>query len=279
MSAAALPWRGPGPGRPDLPLPPARMPLRSAGQIRKRWRYVGFFGEEVMLCAARAQVGPLSQCFWVFWDREGRRADAHTALRPGSREVTLDGPNLEIEARGLRASLRLAESTPIESICPSGSGWGWTRKRAGMAIEGTVEVPGRRWQVAGFGVDDESAGYHQRHTSWRWSAGVGKAADGRPLAWNLVEGVNDPPTNSERAIWLGGEPSEPPPVRFEGATAIDLGAGDRLDFTAESAHGRDDNYLLFRSRYRHNFGSFSGSLGGVELSAGLGVMEEHDAVW
>lgn len=279
MSPDSIPWRGPGPGRPDLPLPPAPMPLRCAGQNRKRWRYVGFFGEEVMLCAARAQVGPLSQCFWVFWDRQGRRADDHTALRPGSREVRLDGPSLEIEARGLRASLHLGECAPIESICSSGSGWGWTRKRAGVPVEGTIEVPGRRWQVSGFGVDDESAGYHQRHTSWRWSAGVGHAADGRPLAWNLVEGVNDPVENSERAIWLDGEPGEPAPVHFDGATAIDSAAGGRLAFASESAHARDDNYLLFRSRYRHNFGSFSGNLGGIELADGLGVMEEHDAVW
>jgi hypothetical protein len=255
------------------------MPLRSAGQNRKRWRYLGFFGEEMMLCAARAQVGPLSQCFWVLWDRQGGRADAHTALRPGSREVTLDGPNLEIEAHGLRASLRLGESAPIESICPSGGGWGWTRKRAGMPIEGVIEVPGRRCQVSGFGVDDESAGYHQRHTSWRWSAGVGQSADGRPLAWNLVEGVNDPATSSERAIWLDGEPSEPAPVRFDGVAAIEFAGGTRLDFVSESAHARDDNYLLLRSRYRHNFGSFAGSLDGIEVADGLGVMEEHDAVW
>lgn len=279
MSTVSLPWRGPGPGQPDLPLPPARMPLRSAGQNRKRWRYVGFFSDELMLCAARAQVGPLTQSFWVLWDHQSGHPAAHTALRPGSREVTLDGPHLEIKARDLRASLQLGECEPIESICSSGSGWGWTRKRAGMAIEGTVEVGGRQRQVSGFGVDDESAGYHQRQTSWRWSAGVGHAADGRPLAWNLVEGVNDPPRDSERAIWLAGEPSEPAPVRFDGVKAIAFADGDQLDFASVSAHARDDNYLLFRSRYRHNFGSFSGSLAGTDLADGLGVMEEHDAVW
>jgi hypothetical protein len=38
--------------------------------------------------------------------------------------------------------------------------------------------------------------------------------------------------------------------------------------------------LLVRSSYRQPFGSFSGSLpGGVELAAGLGVLEEHDVYW
>ncbi len=52
------PWRGPGAGRPDLPLPPAPMPLWRDSALRKRWRYVGFYGEELMLCAARAETGP-----------------------------------------------------------------------------------------------------------------------------------------------------------------------------------------------------------------------------
>lgn len=277
--SGGLPWRGPGPGRPELPLPPGPMPLRRDGQTRKRWRYVGLYGEELMLCAARAQVGPFSQSFWVLWDRARGEQLAHTAMRPGSREVRLDGPSLEIEARGLRASLRLGETSPVETICPSGSGWGWTRKRAGVPISGTVEVPGRRWEVAGLGVDDESAGYHRRRTSWHWSAGVGTAADGRPLAWNLVEGINDPPSGSERGVWVEGEPYEPAPVRFDGLAAVGFGDGSRLAFASESERARDENLVLLRSRYRHRFGSFSGSLDGIELASGLGVMEQHDAVW
>lgn len=279
MTPAQIPWRGPGDGRPDLPLPPGPMPLRRDGQTRKRWRYVGVFGPELMLCAARAEVGPLGQSFWVMWDREGRRHDARTTLRPGSREVRMDGPSLEIDSPGLRASLRLGEGAPIESICPSGSGWGWTRKRAGVPVEGTVEVPGRSWQISAHAVDDESAGYHQRHTSWRWSAGVGRDSDGRSLAWNLVEGVNDPAENSERAIWVDGEPFEPAPVRFRGSEAIEFPGGAALDFASESSHARDENFLLFSSHYRHRFGTFSGALGDLQLTEGLGVMEQHDAVW
>lgn len=255
------------------------MPLRLAGQTRKRWRYIGFYGEELMLCAARAQVGPLSQSFWVLWDRGSGEQLAHTAMRPGSREVRMDGPSLEIEARELRASLRLGEATPIETICPSGSGWGWTRKCAGVPIEGEIEVEGNRRQVAGLGVDDQSAGYHRRRTSWHWSAGVGTATDGRPVAWNLVEGINDPVEHSERAIWVDGLPSEPTPVHFEGVSAIDQGQGRRLAFSAESERARNENFLLVRSRYRHQFGSFSGRLGDLELASGLGVMEQHDALW
>lgn len=257
---------------------PAALPLFERRQLRKRWRYVGVFAEELMLCAARAEVGPLAQSFWVLLDRRSGQQWSHTALRPGSREVTMEGPRLDIHGPDLRASLHLGEVTPIEVTCPSGHASAWTRKRVGMTVEGTVEVPGQSWKVEARGVDDESAGHHQRHTSWNWSAGVGTAADGRPVAWNLVTGINDPPTGSERAIWIDGEPTEPAPVSFEAADEIGLDDGT-LHFSGESEHTHDDNYLLIRSRYRHRFGSFSGSLGGVELREGLGVMEVHDAVW
>ena len=52
MPPAQIPWRGPGPDRPDLPLPPGPMPLRRDGQTRKRWRYIGVFGPELMLLGA-----------------------------------------------------------------------------------------------------------------------------------------------------------------------------------------------------------------------------------
>jgi hypothetical protein len=255
------------------------MPLRRDGQLRKRWRYVGIFGEEVMLCAAKAQVGPLSQSFWVLWERRERRRHAHTRLRPGGGEVMFDDGRVEIRSREVRASLSLGECTPIEALCPSGSGWGWTRKRAGVPVSGTVEVAGRQRPVEALGVDDESAGYHRRLTSWHWSAGVGRAADGRAVAWNLVEGINDPAIDSERAIWIEGEPSEPQPVRFDDLAAIEFADGARLNFAEECERARDENLLLLRSRYRHRFGSFSGSLPGLTLSEGLGVMEEHDARW
>lgn len=255
------------------------MPMRSRGQTRKHWRYVGFYGAELMLCAARAQVGPLSQCFWALWDRESDSSWANTRLRPGSDEVRMAGDTVEIEARGLRARLSLGDSAPIEAICPSGSGWGWTRKRAGVPVSGTVETPGRSWRVEGLGVDDHSAGYQQRRTSWRWSAGVGRAADGRQLAWNLVEGINDPPASSERAVWVDGEPAEPAPVAFDGLAAVEFGDGARLAFSPGSERRRRDNLLVLRSDYHHVFGDFHGSLDGIELAEGFGVMERHEALW
>lgn len=279
MGTEEIPWRGPGAGRPSLPLPPGPMPLCRDGALRKRWRYLGFYGETLMLGAARAEVGPLGQSFWMLWDRERGRSLTHTALRPGSGEVLFAGPRLTIDAPGFHAEVRLGEAEPVEAICPSGGGWGWTRKRVGVPIDGVVEMPGRRARIEGLGVDDESAGYHARRTSWRWSVGVGTAVDGRPLAWNLVAGINDPPRRSERAVWVDGVPHEPAPVSFDGLAAVRFADGSRLAFEPGAERARDDNFGLVRSTYRHRFGTFAGMLDGIPLATGRGVMESHDALW
>lgn len=276
---STLPWRGPAPGRPDLPLPPGEMPLFRNGRVRKRWRYVGVYGEEVMLCAAMVRIGPLPQSFWAVWDRSRGRRLAHTRTLAGG-EVEMDGPLVRVDAAEARAELRFGEGEAIEAVCPSGDEYAWTRKRAGVMVRGTVEAGGRRWEVEGpWGVDDVSAGYHQRRVDWLWSAGIGEASDGREVAWNLVTGINDPPRGSERAIWVQGSPSEPDPVRFRGLDGIEFADGSRLGFASESERARDDNLLLVRSRYRHQFGTFTGSLAGIELRWGRGVMEEHSALW
>jgi uncharacterized protein DUF2804 len=299
---SSLPWRGPGPGRPALPLPPDEMPLRRGGRWRKRWRYVGAYCDELLICAARVQVGKLGQTFWAIWDREGRQMWEHTRPRfPGARgEAWTEKPNdaqgiinyvadegsvVRIEARTkdgeLRAFLRLGGGRWVESVCPSGEGeYTWTRKRADVPVECDVRIGDRRWRVKARGVEDESAGYHPHHTVWSWSAGVGVATDGRSVGWNLVSGINDPPERSERAIWVDGDPFEPGPVRFEGLDAIAFDDDSRLRFSGECERRRQDNLLLVRYVYRQPLGSFSGTLpGGLELARGLGVMEHHDAHW
>lgn len=242
---------------------------------------MGVYGPELMFCAARAEVGLLGQCFWGLWDREAGEARQHTRLRPGGTEVRMEGNRVEVEYRELKVRLELAEQPALETFCPSGGGWAWTRKCAGIPISGEIELEGRRRSFEAFGVDDQSAGYHQRRTEWMWSAGVGRDRQGRPLAWNLVTGINDPPQASERGIWLDGElRPEPAPVRFDEMSGVVFAGGDQLRFVSESERARNDNFLVVRSNYRHRFGTFTGSLeGGIELAEGFGVMEQHEARW
>jgi hypothetical protein len=252
-------------------------------KFRKRWRYVAAFCDNVMVCAARVQVGPFGQTFWAVWDRERRELLERTRTRlPGARgEVWRDGPLDRIETPLMRAELRLGRGRCVEATCDNGHGNAvWTRKCCDVPVEGEVRVGERVIPVDGRGVVDETDGHHPRQTVWSWSAGVGEAADGRSIGWNLVEGINDPPSGSERAIWVDGWPEEPGPVTFEGLEAIAFADGARLGFAPESERRRSENLLVVRYRYRQPFGTFTGTLpGGVDLAYGLGVMEHHEAVW
>lgn len=297
----SLPWRGPGEGRPDdLKLPPERMPLRFAGNSRKRWRYLGAFSDEVMVCAARVQVGPVGQTFWALWDRETRALVERTVLRlPGARgEVwSEDGAGGHVdnapdegavvridakhpEAGDVRGFLRAGAGRWAECVCPNGDGgYVWTRKRE-VPVEIDLRIGDRRIRAEARGIEDESAGYHPRHTVWSWSAGVGQLTDGRPVAWNLVQGVNDPPERSERAIWIDGVPFEPGPVKFDGLDAVAFGDGSRIECSAEAERSKSESKPFVSYSYRQPFGTFTGTLeGGLELRSGMGVMESHDARW
>src|SRR5204863_7805166 len=119
-----------------------------------------------------------------------------------------------------------------------------------------VRVGERRWRVKARGIEDESAGYHPRHTVWSWSAGVGRSTDGRSVGWNLVSGINDPPERSERAIWVNGEPREPGPVSFADLGAVVFDEGSRLEFAGECERRKDERHLFVRYSYRQPFGSF-----------------------
>lgn len=251
------------------------MPLLHRRRQLKRWRYVGVYGPEFMLCAGRARVGLVPQGFWAVVE-PGRPVRDVTSLRGSG--VRFDGSRVLLDRGGVKADLLVDEGGGVESVNPHGDGYVWTRKQAGVPVRGRVVIDGRRIDVDALGVVDDTAGYHARRTSWRWCAGVGRAVGGERVGWNLVAGVNDGPVGSERSVWVDGEPVEVPPVSF----SDDLSRVDDLVFDEwpGSARVDDTNVGVFASRYRQPFGSFSGTLpNGLELAEGHGVMESHDVKW
>jgi hypothetical protein len=276
--SAPLPYRGIfGDPRPErlggLALPPAPMPSHQGWRGLKAWRYVGVFGPELMICLASVRIGPARQTFWAVWDRTAQRLHERTHLGPGA--VALSPGRACIDDRGIELDLRLEETSGIETVCRSADSYAWTRKQGGIRAHGWITIEGRRRAIDARAVVDDTAAYYQRHTRWRWSAGVGAARDGRRLAWNLVSGVNDPPRSSERTVWIDGVPTEVPPVTIDSQLTRVGG----LRFAAERTRRHDQNLVLVRSSYRQPFGTFSGDLAGVSLASGYGVMEEHDVRW
>jgi hypothetical protein len=250
------------------------MPSRHGARPLKAWRYVGVFGPEVMLCAGLVRVGRARQCFWAVWDRMAGRFFEHTRLGAG-RVVLLPG-RVRILERRIQVDLTLEEVDGVETVSRAGTAYAWTRKQGGILATGLIAIDGIPAIVDARAVVDDTAAYYPRRTEWRWSAGVGAAADGSALAWNLVSGVNDSESASERTVWVDGHPAEVGPVSF----APDLSAVGELRFSAEAERARRENLLLVRSSYRQPFGTFAGRLpDGSELAQGYGVMESHEARW
>ncbi len=233
-----------------------------------------------MLCVGSARVGVAPLNFWAVIEPDGRLLE-RTTLSAGGVHVGQD--RVSVKARDARVDLELsplAGYEPVEVVSPAGPHYVWTRKHL-MRARGLLEAGGARREIDQEAFIDDSAGYHERHTQWKWSAGVGMASGGERVAWNLVTGVHDAPVGSERTVWVDGRPAEAPPVRFGGdLDSIESDDGSRLAFSEWGARTDNTNLLLFRSRYRQPFGTFTGELpGGVELAEGYGVMEDHDVFW
>jgi len=275
-----LPIRGAGVRELPVPLPPHRLPSWRGGRPLKRWRYVGVYTPELMLCVGDAKIGPVPQRWWAVALPGG---ELHERTTFGSGGVAIDGSTVRVVAKGVRIELRLEESAGMEVVSPVNErgAYIWTRKQACVPVSGSVELDGERHAIDGDAAFiDDSAGYHPRHTVWKWSAGVGTAADGRRVGWNLIDGIHDDPAVSERTLWVEGEPQAVGPVTFaEDLTEI---AGDGIDlrFDEWSRREHSTNALIMSSAYSQPFGTFSGTLpGGLQLAEGFGVMEDHDVRW
>lgn len=262
-----------------LPLPPQALPGWRRGRPLKAWRYLGVYTAELMLCVGDARIGPARQRWWAIAWPDGRLRERTTMRRGG---VLMEPARVRVHARDVRIDLALEEPAAVETISPARGGYVWTAKRAPIGVTGVVTIGPTRHQVDGpFGFVDDSAGYHDRHTAWRWSAGVGTAADGRAVAWNLVDGIHDDPAVSERTLWVDGEPRELGPNRFaDDLSGVEFAEGGALEFTEWASRTEDTDLALLRSHYRQPFGRFTGEMpGGLVLEDGYGVMEDHDVHW
>ena len=269
-----LPARGAAVRELSLPLPPAPMPRRQGLRPLKRWRYVGVYGPELQLCVGDARIGPAPVRWWAI-------AQPGRPLREGRRGIELAPGRVRVNDGAVAIELDLEEGEPVETATAYGRSFAWTAKQADVPARGSVRVDGHTLEVDSRAVVDVSAGYHARHTAWKWSAGVGTLVDGRSVGWNLVTGIHDSPNSSERTVWLDGDAMEVDPVAFaDDLSGIGFASGEELRFHEWAAREDRTNLLVMRSYYRQPFGTFEGELpGGLRLRDGYGVMEDHEVWW
>jgi hypothetical protein len=274
------PYRGSGADRPTgVPLPPDPMPLLRSRTLLKRWHYVSFWSPELLLCAARVHVGPIVQEYWGLLDRPEKRFRQRTHyLR---RRVALLPRKVTVEDGDVSVDLPFEPDDEFEVYRPEGRAYIWSRKQFCVRATAVIRLGARTLRPQGAVFVDVNAGYHPRHTRWRWSAGAGTDQRGRSVAWSAIVGLFDTAHNSERTIWIDGVPSEIGPVQFSGdLRSVSFGEGGEISFHQEADLRQRVGLLVIKSRYDHWFGSYEGSLpAGIELRHAVGVRERQDALW
>jgi hypothetical protein len=283
MTPASInrPYRGTAAERPGgVALPPEHLGLFRAGQLRKSWHYVSFWSAELSFCAARASAGPLQQEYWGIWDRQAKQ------FREGSHRFThrvrLESNRISVVDGDVEISLTFEPSSSFEVFRPAGKAYIWSHKDYCRQARGSLRYDGKTTRsLSGVLFVDINAGYHERHTHWRWAAGAGLDEQNRLVAFNAITGLFDTPTQSERTIWIEDKAIEVGPNRFaDDLSTVSFAEGGELRFHPEALIENHDNLVLIRSDYFHWFGTYSGSMpGGIIVREAFGVRERHDALW
>ncbi|AOY88569.1 hypothetical protein BKP64_10545 [Marinobacter salinus] len=207
----------------------------------------------------------------------------------GGRNITVSAPG------GIRVDLELkGDNDPLRLVCPAGyNGWVFTRKSAGMSVEGEVRWNHRIWRCDENtrGTIDWTCGFMRRETAWNWACLAGKLADGRSLGLNLAAGVNETGM-TENALWLEGQCIRLGAARFvfdryrpggDWHVSTEDGRVD-LQFVPAGVRKEKLNVLVLASNFRQFVGTFRGHVtdeAGKKIPVeGLrGLMEDHFARW
>ena len=166
-----------------------------------------------------------------------------------------------------------------------------SQKWAGLPAQGSLVVGDKRFDLdGGFGGIDFTNGLLARETQWRWAFGCGVTTEGKPVGFNLGEGINSA-LPGENALWFGEAPSLQPEVRFTFDRAAPLtpwrirsdDGGVDLTFTGAGVHKEARNLLLVKSDFVQVAGEFRASprtrRQAIEVVGLPGVVEDQFVRW
>jgi hypothetical protein len=302
------------------PLPPIDLggiALVDRALRRKKWFYVAVASDEVWVSLAIVRMGYATSAFAFVFDVPARRMLVdRTVLGPPRAAEIVDDPHasgmvarfafgrskLALERRGTSCELtvRLAdvaidvffdESTAppsVAAIAQLGPDLvSATEKRALAKVRGSVVAAGRRISLdGGMAGYDYTHGLMPRNTRWKWAFAMGRAKDGAPIAFNVVQGFVG---EDECAAFRSDRvfPIREPRIDFD----VDhperpwrlVANGVDLTFDVGAVHEQRTNIVLVRSRFLQPVGTFSGTLTigdrAVELDGVPGVVEDQDVLW
>ncbi len=298
---------------------------RPRSRLARRWRFnqfqfVSAMGPSWVFGMALVDLKLVANGFFYLFDFEtgalhersfvqpfarGSRIDPHpeqgtASFTKGEASLRVNaaagGRNVSVSAPGgIRVDLEIKDDhDPLRLVCPAGyNGWVFTRKSAGLPVEGEIRWDHRIWRC---GPEtrasvDWSCGFMRRETAWNWASMAGTQADGRALGLNLAAGVNETGM-TENALWLDGRCIRVGTARFEfdryrpGAdwyVSTDDGRV-ALQFTPSGVRREKLNALVLASNFRQFIGTFTGFVrddagNKIPVDGLRGLMEDHYARW
>ena len=286
--------------------------LRVPGVIRakKRWQWFCAMDEEVAFGGAVVRLGYMGQCFFWVFDRSTRQfvTQQSALLPPGIVHVTKNpqgGTLASTGGRGVRLEVerpfedqvvvsldhahtkaRLVFKAPLEqamtAICPlPDRRTNVTIKHSGVHVQGWIQASGgRRWEVSeesGWGFLDYTHGLLPYHTTWKWAIGGGLSPAGERVGFNLIEGFNQ---GYENAMWHQGRVYRLPESTLSCDSAWTARSSQvALRLQEEGVRREAIDLKVIASRYVQPLGRWTGEVGGMALSHGVGVAEEHEVRW
>ena len=202
----------------------------------------------------------------------------------------------EYHGQGLSLTLHLADNghsisalnrTP-HSPCQ------YTEKNIGLITQAACTLNNEQHQLSSpHGVFDFSLGYPPRHAQWQWASLSGHTDDGRHIGINAVAQYFN---GLENTLWLanGQGNSRPTPLpqmlfdynHHDVLQPWSIRSADgclNICFIPEGLRQENINLGLLASQFQQPFGRFTGSYtepdGQCHAIRGLGVVEQHRAVW
>lgn len=298
---------------------------RPRSRLSRRWRFnqfqfVSAMGSGWVFGLAMVDLKVLANGFFYLYDFESGQMLEKSFLQPLARDTRIEpfpehgtasfikgdlamrilpfagGRTVLVTAPGgIRIELTLKEDLdPLRLVCPAGyNGWVYTRKSAGLPVEGEVRWDHRIWRCdeATRGSIDWSCGFMRRETAWNWACLAGRLQDGRSLGLNLAAGVNETGM-TENALWLDGRLHKLGAAqfrfdRYQPGNNWHVSTGDgRVDLHFVPAGVRREklNALVLASNFRQYVGTFNGTImdetgARIPVNGLPGLMEDHYARW
>ena len=251
------------------------MPAWRGTRPLKRWRYVGVYTPELMLCVGDARIAGVPQRWWAVALPDGTLAERTTIRRRRREHRGL--PRARGCARVWRSSSSWRRAIAVEVVSAAGESYVWTAKQAAIPVRGFATVGASAPEST---PTPRSSTTPRATTSPHRLEVVGRCGPHRRRPPRGLE-------SRDRAARLPSPQASAPCGSTASPTRSRLRSSPTTSprsATCASPSGRrarrTRTSIVMRSRYRQPFGTFEGELpGGLALAEGCGVMEEHDVYW